>query len=43
MKNAFYITITAAAIMLAIAVSSGKLGGISDLEAQKRAAEPFSR
>ena len=36
MKNAFYITITAAAIMLAIAVSNGKLGGISDSEAFRR-------
>jgi hypothetical protein len=42
MKNILFTTIAAAAIMLAIAVSSGKLGGISDLEARKRASEPFS-
>ena len=43
MKNIFYTAITAAAIILAIAVSSGKLGGISDLEARRIASEPFSR
>jgi hypothetical protein len=37
MKNAFYISITLAAFALAIAVSNGKLGGISDAEAMRRA------
>jgi hypothetical protein len=37
MKNTLYITITLAAFALAIAVSSGKLGGISDAEAFRRA------
>jgi hypothetical protein len=37
MKNALYIAITLAAFALAIAVSSGKLGGISDTEAFRRA------
>jgi hypothetical protein len=37
MKNALYITITLAAFALAIAVSNGKLGGISDAEAFRRA------
>jgi hypothetical protein len=43
MKTAFYITITLAAFALSIAVSNGKLGGMSDMEARKRASEPFSR
>jgi acetylglutamate kinase len=43
MKNAFYITITLVAFALAIALSSGKLGGISDMEARKRASEPLTR
>jgi len=37
MKNALYITIALAAFALAIAVSNGKLGGISDAEAFRRA------
>ena len=43
MKPTLYLLITAFALLLAIAVSSGKLGGMSDLEARKRASEPFSR
>jgi hypothetical protein len=37
MKNALLIAITLAAFALAIAVSNGKLGGISDAEAFRRA------
>jgi hypothetical protein len=37
MKPTLYITITLTAFALAIAVSSGKLGGISDTEAFRRA------
>jgi hypothetical protein len=37
MKPTLYITITLAAFALAIAVSNGKLGGISDAEAFRRA------
>jgi hypothetical protein len=43
MKPALYLLITAAALLLATAVSSGKLGGISDMEARKRASEPLTR
>ena len=43
MKPTLYLLITAAALLLAIAVSSGKLGEISDMEARKRASQPFSR
>jgi hypothetical protein len=35
--NIFYLMLTLAAFALAIAVSSGKLGGISDAEAFRRA------
>jgi len=37
MKNFFYLILTLAAFALAIAVSNGKLGGISDAEAFRRA------
>jgi hypothetical protein len=37
MKNAFHIILALAAFALAIAVSNGKLGGISDAEAFRRA------
>jgi len=35
--NLFYLILTLAAFALAIAVSNGKLGGISDAEAFRRA------
>ncbi len=37
MKNAFYLILALAAFALAIAASNGKLGGISDAEAFRRA------
>ena len=37
-----YTLLVLAAFLLAIAVSNGKLGGMSDAEARRIASEPFS-